>query len=126
MDELIFEKPCMEPVRTGIWRLKFDWTVVFRGEYYTVPAGTETDGASIPRALWLICGEPMKVPRLYAALIHDFLYSGGDPEATRKDADDLYRDLQIALGISKWKAYVEWSTLRVCGWTHWTSKTKEK
>ena len=119
MDELIFEKPCMEPVQTGVWRLRYDWTLVFRGEFYTVPAETETDGASIPRALWLVCGEPMQVPRLYAALMHDFLYSGGDPEATRKDADDLYRDLLIALGVSSWRAYIEWAALRCFGASHW-------
>ena len=128
MDELVFDRPEMIPpgVRGGSWALAHDWTVVFRGEYYHLPAGFETDGASIPRPLWWICGTPLEVPRLYAAIIHDYLYGGGDPDATRKDADDLYRDLQIALGVFRIKAYIEWLALRLCGWTHWKSKTKGK
>ena len=49
---------------------------------------------------------------------NDILYHG-DREATRADADDLYRDLQIALGVARWKAYVEWAALRVFGGAHW-------
>ena len=60
---------------------KFD--VKFRGEDYSVPAGFETDGASIPRFLWRICGHPMEAPRLYLAIIHDWFYSGGCPGVTR-------------------------------------------
>ena len=81
--------------------------------------GFVTDGASIPVWLQWLCGSPWKIPRFYAALVHDYLYSGGDFEATRADADDLFRDLQIALGIPRWKAYVEWAALRLFGWTHW-------
>ena len=103
---------------------KFD--VMFRGELYTVPAGFETDGASIPRWLWPVCGHPLEAPRVVAAIVHDFLYGGGDPEATRADADDLYRDMQIELGIPRCRAYIEWLALRLCGWTHWKTETKGK
>lgn len=123
---LVFDNPCMEPVSTGAWRLVHDWTLVFRGEFYHVPAGTVTDGASIPRALWLVCGHPMEVPRLYAALVHDYLYAGGDPEATRKDADDLYRDLCIALGVAKFRAFVEWAALRAFGGGHWQGNKQQQ
>lgn len=122
MEELIFDSPVLTPYGKDVWELKYDWTVIFRGEYYRVPAGTMTDGASIPRALWFVCGHPLQVPRLYAALVHDFLYDGGDPEATRRDADDIYRRLLVALGVSKLKAFVEWCALRVCGGRHWHGK----
>ena len=121
--DLIFDTPVLQPYATDIWQLVYDWTVVFRGEYYRVPAREATDGASIPRWLWFVCGHPLQVPRLYAALIHDYLYSGGDPEATRKDADELYRDIQIALGVPKWKAKIEYWALRAFGWRHWQGKT---
>ena len=52
-----------------------DWTVSVRG--HTFAAGTTTDGASIPRFLWRICGHPYQVPRAYAALLHDWLYRNG-------------------------------------------------
>jgi len=123
--DLVFDNPCMVPFATGVWRLVYDWTLVFRGEYYHVPAGALTDGASIPRALWLVCGQPMEVPRLYAALVHDYLYAGGDPEATRKDADDLYRDLCVALGVPKWRACIEWAALRAFGDGHWQGNNEQ-
>ena len=44
---------------------------------------------------------------------------------SREDADDLYRDLLIALGVSKWKAYIEWAALRSCGWAYWQTKTAQ-
>lgn len=119
MQNLIFDTPVLEPVSPATWRLRYCWTLIYKGEYYSIPAGFDTDGASIPRALWTICGDPMSIPRLYAAIVHDYLYSGGDPDATRKDADTLYRDLQIALGISKAKAYTEYYALRIFGRSHW-------
>lgn len=117
--DLKFDEPILKPYASDIWELVYDWTVVFRGEFYHVPAHEFTDGASVPRFLWRVCGHPLQVPRLYAALIHDYLYSGEDPEATRRDADDLYRDLQIALGVPKWKARLEWVFIRLFGRSHW-------
>ena len=59
-------------------------------------------------------------------LVHDYLYSGGDFEATRADADDLFRDLQISLGVPRWKAYVEWAALRLFGGSHWQGAKKKE
>ena len=56
--------------------LQEDWTVEVNGYRFTVPAGTSTDGASIPRFLWRVCGHPLQAPRLYAALLHDWIYGG--------------------------------------------------
>lgn len=120
-NRLQFDLPWFVPPKasTDFWRLEHDWTLVFRGEYYHIPAGTPTDGASIPRWLWWLCGTPFDCPRLYAAVVHDWLYSGGDSDATRADADDLYRDIQIELGVSRVRAYVEWIALRLFGRSHW-------
>ena len=79
------------------------------------------------RSAWIqwLCGSPWEAPRLYAALVHDFLCSGGDQEATRADADDIFRDLQISLGVPRWKAYVEWAALRLFGGSHWQGEKEE-
>ena len=120
---LIYERPCLAWTGDGrLRRLVGDWRIVYRGEEYVVPSGFETDGASIPILLVPICGSRFEKPRLYAAIVHDALYAGVDQEATRADADDLYRDLQIALGIPRWKAYLEWRVLRLFGWIHWRGK----
>lgn len=133
--DLVFDRPKLMPPKEkgGMWELAEDWTLCYKGEVYTVPAGFKTDGASIPRFLWRVCGTPLDVPRVYAALVHDWLYSGGVPNAarlhdaaysgtpvvTRAEADALYRDLLIALGVSRVKAYTEWAALRLCGGGHW-------
>ena len=133
--DLVFDRPKLMPPKEkgGMWELAEDWTLSYKGEVYTVPAGFKTDGASIPRFLWRVCGTPLDVPRVYAALVHDWLYSGGVPNAarlhdaaysgtpvvTRAEADALYRDLLIALGVSRVKVYTEWGALRLCGGSHW-------
>lgn len=100
-----------------------DWTVVSCGWRIDVPKGTKTDGASIPRALWRICGHPLESPRVYAALVHDYLYGGGGPrEITRADADAVYRDLLVRFGWGSFRASVEYWALRVCGASHWADR----
>lgn len=119
---VIFDTPRLEliPGSEGDQhKLLDDWTVLFNADTYLVPAGFVTDGASIPKTLRWLCGSPYRAPRLYAALVHDWLYSGGDPEATRAEADAIFRDMQIALGVSRFKAYTEWAALRACGGSHW-------
>lgn len=122
--EIDYKTPVLSPPREGGgWRLEKDWTVRMAGSdgrwsELTVKAGFKTDGASIPRWLWRLCGHPLEVPRLYAAMVHDYIYSGY-VDMKRKEADALYREMLIALGAPKWKAYAEWTALRAFGWTHW-------
>lgn len=126
--DLVFERPKLMPPRNrgGMWELVNDWSLFYRGEIYRIPAGFKTDGASIPRFLWRVCGTPLAVPRIYAAIVHDWLYSGGDVRVSRAEADAIYRDLQIALGVSRFKACIEWGALRLCGGSHWYENTKKK
>lgn len=95
------------------------WAVTANGINVCVPKGFETDGASIPRFLWRVCGHPLQYPRVYAALVHDYLYSGGMPHVTRKQADEIYRTLLVKYGHGKAAAAVEYYALRLCGGSHW-------
>lgn len=126
LQDLEFDLPklvLVEGDHTGTrHRLEGDWHIKYKGEYYTVVDGFITDGASIPYWLRPICGSPYKSPRLIAALLHDWLYDGGDPQVDRAEADAIYRDVQIALGISSWKAWIEWTALRVGGASHWNGR----
>lgn len=128
MPELVFERPALLPPKEkgGLWELEHDWTLFYKEEVYHIPAGFKTDGASIPRFLWRLCGTPLDVPRIYAAIVHDWLYSGGKPGVTRAEADAIYRDILIALGVSRTRAYVEWIALRLCGGSHWHGDNHEK
>lgn len=119
--DLMINRPTMIPPEPGEtdWELADDWTFEYGGSSYRLPKGFRTDGASIPRFLWRVCGTPLEVPRLYAALVHDFLYSGGDASVSRCEADMIFRDIQIALGRPRWKCYVEYWALRAFGGSHW-------
>lgn len=84
-----------------------------------VAAGFIFDGASIPRALWRLCGHPMSVPRVAAALAHDWLYSAH--VCDRAVADEIYRVLCKRVGISGFCAGTEYYTLRHFGGSAWKS-----
>lgn len=112
------------------------------GFRFTVPAGTRTDGASIPRFLWRICGHPLQAPRVYAATLHDWLYGDYDLTAAalhesryfntalptdlaRKEADECYRALLLHFGVAAWRASIEYYALRLFGGSHYRKeKTK--
>ena len=107
-----------------------DWHIDDVVNYtFTVPAGTTTDGASIPRFLWRVCGHPLEAPRVYAAMLHDWLYAGVDPAKpqgaapsgiTRKDADLCYYFMLRHFGVSRFKAMIEYLALRMFGGSHYT------
>ena len=111
--------PLLSPNKDGTWTLMADWRVWVDGQYFTIPQGFTTDGASIPRFLWRICGHPFEAPRIYAAIRHDWHYSGGDSAIDRKAADGIYRSDLLALGVKEWKVNIEYFALRLCGRSHW-------
>lgn len=120
------DMPKLEPVEytsdgkrlEETWRLLEDFHVRVGGSEFTVPAGFVTDGASIPRMLWRICGHPMSTKRLPIAIAHDWMYSGATC-LTRQEADAIYRDGLVELGFPKWKANIEYSAIRLFGGSHW-------
>lgn len=112
---------CLPVADDDYCTLMEDWDVVVEGWRLTVPKGVKTDGASIPRFLWRICGHPLEVPRVYAAVVHDWLYGGAVASATRADADRIYYLVLRHFGISWLRARTEYLALRACGWSHWMS-----
>jgi len=95
--------------------------------FVVVPAGTTTDGASIPRLLWRVCGHPLQAPRVYAALFHDFLYRNGWKFGIdRKAADECYYALLRHFGIAAWRAGIEYYTLRLFGARHYKKEKSEE
>ena len=123
MGVYIYAEPDISPIIHGDnqikkrYRLSKDWLVRTPYGDFTVPKGMITDGASIPRFLWRICGSPFDSPRIVAAIIHDHLYSTHHRD--RKTADIIYRDMQLSLGIPAWKAYIEYWALRRFGKAAW-------
>lgn len=85
-----------------------------------VPAGTLTDGASIPRIFWNILspfGSYFK-----AALPHDYLYSAENKRFTRQQADTVLREGMIAAGVPWHKRAVIYYAVRAFGWRFFQGK----
>lgn len=81
----------------------------------TVPDGFKTDLASVPRLplAYLLFGGVSEE----AAVIHDFLYSGG--KVSRAQADDVFCEAMKAEGIPAWKRGPMWAGVRLFGWLHY-------
>ena len=102
-----------------------DWHLTVLGRELTVPAGTTTDGASIPRWLWRVCGHPLAAPRVYAALAHDYIYRNAKRLGiSRAEADTIYKALLRHFGISWWIANTEYTALRWFGGSNYKGTDK--
>lgn len=89
------------------------------GRLFTVRirAGFAFDGASIPRLLWRVCGHPMEVPRVAAALAHDLLYAA--QVCDRSTADAIYAEICRMVGMGSIRVSIEKSALWAFGWIAW-------
>ena len=135
MKVVILDLPKIQPSADGgeCWVLVEDFHVLVDGMMFTVPAGFKTDGASIPRFLWRLCGHPMTTRRFPIAVFHDWLYDEGAALGlTRQQVDEIYRDGLLSLGYGKWTAATKYYALRLFGGSRWmtsttpTTPTKEK
>ena len=113
------------------FELAYDFVVRIGGDaVLTAPAGTRTDGASIPRFFWRIIGPPMTGRYRQAAVIHDAAYTGvlqwlasGAPlDYDRKSADALFLQLMEALGVPWWRRCLMHTAVRWFGAKRWTER----
>lgn len=77
-----------------------------------VPAGFETDFASVPRLplAYALAGNTARK----AAVIHDFLYQ--DPATERDDADAVFLEAMQVSGMPWWRRGPMWLGVRCFGW----------
>ena len=86
-----------------------------------VPAGFRTDFASVPRLFWRVV--PPWGRYSPAAAVHDYLYATG--QMSRRDADVVFYDKMIALGVNKAKAWTMYRAVRMFGglaWRNWRKR----
>lgn len=89
--------------------------------HITVPAGFETDFASVPRlpvAYWLFGNVAQE-----AACVHDFLYSIG--AVTRAQADDVFAEASEACGVAAWRRGPMWLGVRLFGGSRYSHAPAE-
>lgn len=91
----------LEPIGIGGWE---------------VPAGYESDGASVPRWLWPWCN-PLDGRYIQIFVLHDWLYDNG---IDREIADTVMVNLLINAGMRTTQAYAIYSAVRVFGGSHYS------
>jgi hypothetical protein len=79
------------------------------GASYEVPAGFETDGASVP--MLLAPAFPSRFDTLEAGVLHDWLCSACGEEMGL--ADMIFRRALLDLGVRPMTAWLMWAGLRV-------------
>ena len=87
------------------------------GRRFIIPAGFVTDFASVPRCFWFILPPMGRYGK--AALLHDWLYY--TKYLPRSEADRVFLEVMLMMGVRSWKAYVMYSAVRLFGWIKWKS-----
>ena len=89
----------LEPIEVGGWE---------------VPAGYESDGASVPRWLWPWCS-PLDGRYVEIFVLHDWLYDNG---IDREIADTVMANLLVLAGTRWLQAYLIYRAVRAFGGSH--------
>lgn len=117
---------------TRNWTVVKDWKFKLNGESYVIPAGFKFDGASIPKFLhtWL---SPVGV-LLMGGLVHDYAYKyktllkadkkNTMGELTQKDADIIFRDINIEQNGFHFLNNLAYWALRIGGFVAWNGHRK--
>ena len=93
----------LEPISIGGWE---------------VPAGYESDGASVPRWLWPWCS-PLDGRYVEIFVLHDWLYDNG---IDREIADTVMANLLVLAGMRWLQAYLIYCAVRAFGGSHHTQR----
>lgn len=123
----MFKRIILEPVpEDDLWRLV---RRVSYGEYGIVGAGFKFDGGSVPPAARPVAGCPLDPRKIRGYLIHDWLYYRsrlGHRPFTRKQADELMRDLHIEDGTDPIIAAIIYRGVRLGASYTWMTKAEIK
>ena len=92
---------------------------------FTVPAGFESDGASVPEFLWATVSPAIDPRTLDGALAHDYLYRTCPQGWTRKAADGLFYDYIRAHGLSFFRSQKAYWGVRLFGGKSWRKKEEQ-
>lgn len=94
-------------------KLIFNYEVRKLGHRIIIPKDFVYSGASIPWVFWISTGCPFRPRYRAAALVHDYLYS---IQADRKLADQIFRQMLLDAGVSKYTAAKMYRAVRMFGW----------
>lgn len=109
----------MEATRPGHWKLLSDLRWDGDDFAYVVPAGFETDLASVPRLLRCVLNRNGASRR--PAVLHDALYHA--QTVSRARADEIFRQALKAEGVIAPGRFMYWAGVRLGGWLAWNNKS---
>lgn len=119
--------PLVTYLGNGRWRLERAYDHRDGATTITAPAGFEFDLSSVPRVFWSLVA-PFELS-ITAPLLHDFLYRyGGKPPVgsvspprtyTRAGADQMFREIMRAEGVSAWRRVLGYAVSRIFGRSAW-------
>lgn len=93
-----------------------------KGVVWIAPAGSEIDGASIPRALWSFMGGPFEGKYRNASVLHDVAY--GQQNRPPAEADRMFYNAMRCSGVGAMEAKtMYWALLRFG--RHWKFAVKK-
>jgi len=90
----------------------------------TLKRGFVTNGASIPKIFWSILSSPFDGPIIYAACVHDGLYT--KRTLPRKECDKLLIEMARENGYSKIKSFLVYNAVRIFGGSHWHKNSESQ
>jgi hypothetical protein len=121
-----------------VYELRFDYHATINGLVISVPAGFQTDGASIPPAFQWAVGSPADPEYFAAALAHDWLYYVHAAKrlnsialittlspVTRAEADAALRDLLALNGVWRLRRNAIYYAVRIGGAGHWNNDAED-
>ena len=118
----IFLRRHTEDAKGNIFTVAKKFSVRWNGKSVTIPAGFESDGASVPRLLWGVVFPAEDLLAIRAAIMHDYIYRTCPEGWTRAEADAAFRDIMIRDGVTKARAYTAYAGVRLCGGSSWRNK----
>lgn len=101
-------------IRT-VTKNKIEW----KGRSFVIPAGFESDGASVPRFFWRIVCPPTDPQAVRAGVAHDWIYRTQPEGWTREEADKMFYDLLVEDGMLRCRARLAYLGVRIGGWRAW-------
>jgi hypothetical protein len=116
---------------TRKWRITQNFNYKIKGQEYIIPKGFEFDGASVPKFLATFLS-PVGV-LLIGGLIHDYAYKfaclkprkdGPLLVLNQKEADKIFRDINIEINGFHFLNYLAYWALRIGGFLAWNKHRK--
>ena len=79
-----------------------------KGQHWDVPAGAETDGASVPRVFWQLFA-PFSGKYREAAVIHDYWCE--TKKRSWQDTHNVFYEAMLTAGVAESSARVMWAAV---------------